>query len=112
VFDTACPPEIERRATESITKMNSMDTIRTYPCPVPATADTPSRSLGPSESSLTPPRADDDLQTACSRAVATFLTPNATKELPVDAVVRDTVIRTLAYNCHPDVVSSMIHTFS
>ncbi|KAG6919756.1 hypothetical protein DXG01_001590 [Tephrocybe rancida] len=39
----------------------------------------------------------------CSRAVATFLTPGATKELLLDAIVRDTVIRNLSTSCHPDV---------
>jgi hypothetical protein len=48
---------------------------------------------------------EEILREACSRAVATFLCPNATKELPVDAIVRDTVIRNLAHDCYPDVVS-------
>jgi hypothetical protein len=109
VFGTACRAEIERRAAESIAKMETMEDIRKYPVPLAATADI--KSVGPS--SLTSPRTPDDLRTACSRAVATFLIPNATKELPIDAVVRDTVIRTLAYNCHPDVVSfCLIRTLS
>ncbi|KAG6861951.1 hypothetical protein C0995_009135 [Termitomyces sp. Mi166 len=39
----------------------------------------------------------------CSRVIATFLTPGSPKELTLDAIVRDTVIRNLFYNCHPDV---------
>lgn len=96
---TSCHAEIERRATESIRKMEEMEYIQKYP--TAATADV--NSLGPSSITSTPTAEDALLRTACSRAVATFLSPNASKELPVDALVRDTVIRTLAYDCHPDV---------
>ena len=76
-----------------------MEFVRKYPVAA-AMADTDSYV------STSPRTADEDpLRIACSRAVATFLSPNATKELPVDAIVRDTVIRSLAYDCHPDVVS-------
>ncbi|KAG6854442.1 hypothetical protein C0991_006521 [Blastosporella zonata] len=40
----------------------------------------------------------------CSRAIATFLTPGSSKELSLDAIVRDTVIRNLSMDCHPDAV--------
>ena len=48
---------------------------------------------------------DQPFREECLRIVATFLTPGATKELPLDPVVRDTVIRDLTWNTHPDVVS-------
>jgi len=38
------------------------------------------------------------------RVVATFLRPNSAKELSLDAIIRDTAIRELAHNTHPDVV--------
>lgn len=88
--------------------MEEMEYIQKYP--TAATADV--NSLGPSSITSTPTAEDALLRTACSRAVATFLSPNASKELPVDALVRDTVIRTLAYDCHPDVVSFLIDMFS
>jgi hypothetical protein len=104
VFGTPSHAEIERRAVESITKMKTEGT-RQHPSA--ATADI-SSTLSP-----TPPYTDNDdlLRKTCSRAVATFLSPNATKELPVDAIVRDTVIRNLAHDCHPDVVSLAKHMF-
>ncbi|KZT70343.1 hypothetical protein DAEQUDRAFT_764788 [Daedalea quercina L-15889] len=40
----------------------------------------------------------------CMRIVATFLRPDAAKELPLDPTVRDTVIRDLTWNTHPDVL--------
>lgn len=39
------------------------------------------------------------------KALATFLRPGAPKELPLDEMVRNTVVRNLAFGCHPDVVS-------
>lgn len=42
----------------------------------------------------------------CARIVATFFTPGAAKELSLDANVRDTVVRNLTWNTHPDVVSN------
>ena len=48
---------------------------------------------------------DQPFREECLRIVATFLTPGAAKELPLDPVVRDTVIRELTWNTHPDIVS-------
>ncbi|KAG6877667.1 hypothetical protein C0993_005166 [Termitomyces sp. T159_Od127] len=39
----------------------------------------------------------------CLRVVATFLTPGSPKELPLDAIIRDTVINNLSRSCHPDI---------
>lgn len=43
----------------------------------------------------------------CMRAAATFLRPQASKELNLDAAVRDDVLRKLDYSTHPDVVSHL-----
>ncbi|KAF9498698.1 hypothetical protein BDN71DRAFT_1503764 [Pleurotus eryngii] len=39
----------------------------------------------------------------CMRIVATFLQPGAVKELPLDGIIRDTVVRDLTSSTHPDV---------
>jgi hypothetical protein len=41
----------------------------------------------------------------CMRVIATFLRPGATKELPLDDLLRHNTIRNLAYSTHPDIVS-------
>ncbi|CCM03362.1 uncharacterized protein FIBRA_05491 [Fibroporia radiculosa] len=46
--------------------------------------------------------AEQPLRAECMRAVATFLRPGVTKELPLDPVVRDMVVRDLTWNTHPD----------
>jgi hypothetical protein len=51
-------------------------------------------------------------RTECMRIIATFLRPGAPKELALDATVRDTVIRNLASNSHPDVVSTNSKLFT
>ena len=45
----------------------------------------------------------------CMRIVATFLRPNSPKELNLDAIVRDAIIRDLAHSTHPDIVSTLAH---
>jgi hypothetical protein len=42
----------------------------------------------------------------CMRVIETFLRPGAVKELSLDAMARDMIIRNLAHNTHPDVVSA------
>ncbi|PCH40785.1 hypothetical protein WOLCODRAFT_99298 [Wolfiporia cocos MD-104 SS10] len=49
------------------------------------------------------PLAEQPFRADCSRIVATFLTPGAAKELPLDPAVRDTAIRNLTWSTHPDV---------
>ncbi|KAL6307174.1 hypothetical protein BKA93DRAFT_823638 [Sparassis latifolia] len=38
----------------------------------------------------------------CERIVATFLHPGAPKELPLEPALRDTLLRALSWNTHPD----------
>jgi hypothetical protein len=44
----------------------------------------------------------------CMRVVATFLRPSSSKELNLDATIRDAIIRDLAQSTHPDVVSMRV----
>lgn len=43
----------------------------------------------------------------CARIVATFFRPGASKELSLSHEVRDTIVRHLTWNTHPDVVSAL-----
>ncbi|KAI0677199.1 hypothetical protein C8Q78DRAFT_1001625 [Trametes maxima] len=50
-----------------------------------------------------PPKAHTThLQIECAQAAATFLRPGSPKELMLDADVRETLLRELAWNTHPD----------
>ncbi|KAH0588099.1 hypothetical protein H2248_006820 [Termitomyces sp. 'cryptogamus'] len=42
----------------------------------------------------------------CSRIIATFLSPGSPKELALDAIMRDAMIRNISLSCHPDVFLS------
>ncbi len=44
--------------------------------------------------------------------MATFLQPGAVKELPLDEIIRDTVVRDLTSSTHPDVVRNSAKTVS
>lgn len=46
------------------------------------------------------------------RIVATFFQPAAVKELPLDEIIRDTVVRDLTSSTHPDVVRNSARTAS
>ncbi|KZT06530.1 uncharacterized protein LAESUDRAFT_679540 [Laetiporus sulphureus 93-53] len=39
----------------------------------------------------------------CRRVIATFFRPGAASELPLDHLLRDTVVRDLTWNTHPDI---------
>ncbi|KAF9819507.1 hypothetical protein IEO21_02115 [Rhodonia placenta] len=57
----------------------------------------------PPHASITPESKQQPFRKEGMRIVATFFKPGAAKELPLDPVVRDTVIRDLTWNTHPDV---------
>ncbi|OSX59506.1 hypothetical protein POSPLADRAFT_1075641 [Postia placenta MAD-698-R-SB12] len=57
----------------------------------------------PPHASITPESRQQPFRKEGMRIVATFFKPGAAKELPLDPVVRDTVIRDLTWNTHPDV---------
>ncbi|KAH9927283.1 uncharacterized protein B0H18DRAFT_292693 [Fomitopsis serialis] len=75
--------------------------------PSPRSLSTPNSPLSSQPSTSYPPDlvqpCDQPFRDECTRIVATFLRPDAAKELPLDPAVRDTVIRDLTWNTHPDV---------
>lgn len=115
--------ETERRAAESLLRLaGPASSEKTLPR-IPSEART-GKDLSPISPTYPPPpqytsiaapptayaapsaEAPDNeaLKLECSRAIATFLTPDSMKELPLDAVVRDTAVRNLSLSSHPDVV--------
>ncbi|EPT00776.1 hypothetical protein FOMPIDRAFT_1121704, partial [Fomitopsis schrenkii] len=76
---------------------------------VPSALESPSASkayLHMSQTTITsgyvPLACDQPFQSECMRIIATFLKPGAAKELPLDPDVRETAVRDLAWNTHPD----------
>lgn len=47
-------------------------------------------------------------QEECLRIVATFIKPDSSKELNLEAVVRESIVRDVAQSTHPDVVSIIL----
>ncbi|KAF8076809.1 hypothetical protein FPV67DRAFT_1777227 [Lyophyllum atratum] len=122
-FRTPSRARTEQRAAESLARLqvdieelgkdDAEEPSPTSPADAPSPTS-PSPMLPPKYTQLsTPPLAytipkssDADshrFRAECERAVATFLSPLASKELSLDAIVRDTVIRNLSLDCHPDV---------
>ncbi|KAF5387870.1 hypothetical protein D9615_000839 [Tricholomella constricta] len=112
--------QTERRAAESLAKLaeaGKEDFVGLSYLKSPDDAVSPTSSslmLPPHYTQLTLPplaftvsKTNDPgshmFRTECLRAVATFLSPGATKELPLEAIVRDTAIRNLSLDFHPDV---------
>ncbi|KAG6811907.1 hypothetical protein H0H92_005305 [Tricholoma furcatifolium] len=121
VFNSPSRARTEERAEASIANLQKVQTGERHSLGLPATPTTSNDPLSPTslspmlpvqdtQFSLLPSGAsksnDSDLanfRAECSRAVATFLTPNSKKELTLDSVIRETVIRNLALlDCHPD----------
>lgn len=82
---------------------------------VPSALESPSASkayLHMSQTTITsgyvPLACDQPFQSECMRIIATFLKPGAAKELPLDPDVRETAVRDLAWNTHPDAVGICI----
>jgi hypothetical protein len=51
---------------------------------------------------------DPPFKDECMRVAATFLRPDSPKELNLDSMIKDAIIRDLAHSTHPDVVSVRI----
>lgn len=85
---------------------------RGIPCPSPcpdasSTMSHPSSPMLPSQSpaqNFIPRPEIQPFRDECQVIVATFFKPGAQKELTMDSNVRDTIIRDLTWNTHPDVV--------
>ncbi|KAG5648704.1 hypothetical protein DXG03_000051 [Asterophora parasitica] len=112
-FSSPNSAKTERQAEESLARLDQarIEESKEPPSPNPTS---PSPLLPPHYSPLALPplthtvstNSDSETQrlnTECQRAVATFLSPGSSKELLLDATVRDTVIRNLSLDCHPDV---------
>lgn len=78
--------------------------------PEPAKTESPQRIINENPSISTAqhtvlPNAELPFKEECMRIVATFLRSDSSKELSLDAMVRETIIRDLRTSTHPDVVS-------
>jgi hypothetical protein len=96
----------ERNQSQSSEKCQKGDDIP----PEPARTPPPRHGVSVVASTSTienmgPHRSELPFKEECMRIVATFLRSDSLKELSLDAVVRETIIRDLRTSTHPDVVS-------
>ncbi|KAH9833778.1 uncharacterized protein C8Q71DRAFT_860050 [Rhodofomes roseus] len=85
-------------------RLPPVDSAVAYPDSAPSLATPNSPLLSqPLRPASDPVPRDQPFKEECMRIVATFLRPGTAKELPLDAALRDTTIRDLTWNTHPDV---------
>lgn len=92
------PPSGEQAA------LNRSASIPKSQSPAPSVSSTES---SPSLSSTRPPVDNELFHKECMRVIATFIKPDSPKELNLDAIVRETIIRDAVHDNHPDIVSNM-----
>ncbi|TFY57126.1 hypothetical protein EVJ58_g7213, partial [Rhodofomes roseus] len=109
-LQTASAPATPRASLPSSYKLAAcvrlppVDSAVAYPDSAPSLATPNSPLLSqPLRPAPDPVPRDQPFKEECMRIVATFLRPGTAKELPLDAALRDTTIRDLTWNTHPDV---------
>ncbi|EIN10938.1 hypothetical protein PUNSTDRAFT_112727 [Punctularia strigosozonata HHB-11173 SS5] len=95
---TGCEPSAPPMARISPTSSTSSSSPLQ---PSPPTPTPPTSPFSPSFDLLTSP-AQQPFRSECQLVLATFVRPGAPKELSLESLVRDTVLRDLAWNTHPD----------
>lgn len=97
-------PDLEKRSLEK-NQLQSNDKLQTDNDAPPEPAKIPPLPHSVDAPSMPTVQAELLFREECMRIVATFLRPESSKELSLDATVRETIIRDLRTSTHPDVVS-------
>lgn len=96
----AAPLSVQSTITQQQTKQSYVLSS------APSSGD--STGISRHDSSLLLPAKDLPFKEECMRVVATFLKAGSPKELNLDAMIRDSIIRDLVHSTHPDVVSVQV----